>query len=110
MPDLLVLFAWLSQCLERTTIRQLRRVAEARLSMTGRVTRRGISRGADNGGSYRTIPRVFTTSLSWGTRPWGLSRHPCGEHEDVLCMGGEEVVVPTSGQKTYGVERLCSAL
>ena len=29
MPDIMVLFACLSQCLDRTTIRQLRRVAEA---------------------------------------------------------------------------------
>ena len=75
MPDIMVLFACCSQCLDRTTIRQLCRVAEAMLSMTGRVTMRGMARWADKGGSYRTMQRFFTTSLSWGTLQWVLIRH-----------------------------------
>ena len=47
MPAIMVLFACLSQCLDRTTIRQLHRVAEAMLAMTGRVTMRGMARWAD---------------------------------------------------------------
>jgi putative transposase len=93
MPDIMVLFACLSQCLDRTTIRQLRRVAEAMLSMTGRVTMRGMARWADTGGSYRTIQRFFTPSLSWGTLPWVLIRHHLCDHDDVFVMGGDEVVV-----------------
>ena len=110
MPDMMVLVACLSQCLDRTTIRQRRRVAEAMLSMTGRVTMRGMSRWADNGGSDRTIQRFFTTSLSWGTRPWVLSRPHLGEQDDVLWRGGDEVVVTKSGKKTEGLERLFASL
>lgn len=110
MPDIMVLFACLSQCLDRATIRQLRRIAEAMLSMTGRVTMRGISRWADNGGSYRTIQRLFTTSLSWGTRQWVLIRPHLVEQDDVLLMGGDEVVVTTAGKKTYGWDRFVSSL
>ena len=51
MSDLMVLFTWLSQCLDRTTRRQLVRGSEAMLAMSGRVTRRGIARWAGPGGS-----------------------------------------------------------
>jgi putative transposase len=34
-------------------------VIEAMLSMSGRVTMRGLSRWSDKGGSYRTIQRFF---------------------------------------------------
>jgi putative transposase len=110
MPDIMVLFACFSQCLDRTTIRQLRRVAEAMLAMTGRVTMRGIARWADNGGSYRTIQRFFTTSLNWGTLQWVLIRHHLFEHDDVLVMGGDEVVVTKAGKQTYGLDRFFSSL
>jgi putative transposase len=110
MPDIMVLFACFSQCLDRTTIRQLCRVAEAMLSMTGRVTMRGMARWADTGGSYRTIQRFFTTSLSWGTLQWVLIRHHLFEHDDVFVMGGDEVVVTKSGKQTYGLDRFFSSL
>jgi hypothetical protein len=106
----MVLFACFSQCLDRTTIRQLRRVAEAMLSMTGRVTMRGMARWADKGGSYRTIQRFFTTSLNWATLQWVLIRHHLFEHDDVFVMGGDEVVVTKSGKQTYGLDRFFSSL
>jgi putative transposase len=109
MPAIMVLLACLSQRLDRSTIRQLRRVAEAMRSRTGRVTMRGMSRWADKGGSYRTIQRFFTTSLSWGTRPWVLIRHHLFEQEAVFLMGGDEVVVTKSGKQTYGLDRCVSA-
>jgi putative transposase len=110
MPDIMVLFACFSQCLDRTTIHQLYRVAEAMLAMTGRVTMRGMARWTDKGGSYRTIQRFFTTSLSWGTLHWVLMRHHLFEHDDVLVMGGDEVVVTKSGKQTYGLDRFFSSL
>ena len=44
MLEIMSLLACLSQCLDATTLRQLCQVSEAMLSMTGRVTMRGISR------------------------------------------------------------------
>jgi hypothetical protein len=58
MPDIMVLFACLSQCVEPTPWRQPGRVIEAMLSMSGRVTMRGLSRWSGKGGSYRTIQRL----------------------------------------------------
>jgi len=80
------------------------------LSMTGRVTMRGMARWADKGGSYRTIQRFCTTSLSWGTLQWVLIRHHLSEQDDVLLMGGDEVVVTKSGKQTYGLDRFFSSL
>ena len=77
--------------------------------MTGRVTMRGIARWADKGGSYRTSQRLFTTSLSWGTRQWVLIRHHLCEQDDVLLMGGDEGGGTTAGQQTYGLDRFFSS-
>ena len=63
MPDIMVLLACLSQCVEPTPLRQLGRVIEAMLSMSGRVTMRGLSRWAGKGGSYRTIQRFLPGGL-----------------------------------------------
>jgi hypothetical protein len=76
MPDMMVLFACLSQCLDRTTLRQLVRVSDALWSITGCVTRRGLARWAGQGGRSRTIPRFFPTRLRWSKVPWALMRHP----------------------------------
>jgi len=110
MPDIMVLFACLSQCLDCTTIRQLRRVTEAMLAMTGRVTMRGMARWAGQGGSYRTIQRFFTTSVNWGKVQWLLIRHHLLDQDDVILMGGDEVVVTKSGKTTHGLDRFFSSL
>ena len=74
MPDIMVLVACLHHCLEPTPLRHLGRVIEAMLSMSGRVTMRGLSRWSGKGGSYRTIQRFFTTSLHWCHLQWLLIR------------------------------------
>ena len=63
MPDIMVVLGCLSQCLDHTAVRQLSRVIEAMLSMSGRVTMRGLSRWAGQGGSYRTIQRFFPSAF-----------------------------------------------
>jgi putative transposase len=110
MPDIMVLFACFSQCLDRTTLRQLVRVSDAMLSMTGRVTMRGLSRWAGKGGRYRTIQRFFTTSLSWGKVQWALIRHHLLDQDDVVLVAGDDVVVTKAGKTTYGLDRFFSSL
>ncbi|PON17869.1 hypothetical protein C2W62_10945 [Candidatus Entotheonella serta] len=44
--------------------RQLLVVAQAMLTMTGRVTMLGLSRWAGKGRSYRTIQRFFNTTVN----------------------------------------------
>jgi putative transposase len=110
MPDIMVLLACLSQCIEPTPLRQLGRVIEAMLSMSGRVTMRGLSRWSGKGGSYRTIQRFFNTSLNWCHLNWLLIRHHVLDADDVVLMSGDHVVVTKSGKTTYGLDRFFSSL
>jgi len=110
MPDIMVLLACLSQCIEPTPLRQLGRVTEAMLSMSGRVTMRGLSRWSDKGGSYRTLQRFFNTSLSWCHLQWLLIRQHLLDADDVVVMSGDHVVVTKAGKMTYGLDRFFSSL
>jgi putative transposase len=110
MPDIMVLFACLSQYIEPTPLRQLGRVIEAMLSMSGRVTMRGLSRWSGKGGSYRTIQRFFTTSVHWCQLHFILIRQQLLDADDVLLMSGDHVVVTKAGKATYGLERFFSSL
>ncbi len=64
MPDIMVVLACLSQCAQPTTLRHLERVIDAMLSISGRVTMKGLSRWSSKGGSYRTLQRLFNL---WGS-------------------------------------------
>jgi putative transposase len=110
MPDIMVLFACLSQYIEPTPLRQLGRVIEAMLSMSGRVTMRGLSRWSGKGGSYRTIQRFFTTSVHWCQLNFILIRQQLLDAADVLLMSGDHVVVTKAGKATYGLDRFFSSL
>jgi len=110
MPDIVVLLACLSQCVEPTSLRQLGRVIEAMLSISGRVTMRGLARWSGKGGSYRTIQRFFNTSLNWCHLNWLLIRHHVLDADDVVLMSGDHVVVTKAGKMTYGLERFFSSL
>src|SRR6266478_9776615 len=80
------------------------------LAMTGRVTMRGLSRWSGQGGSYRTIQRFFHTHMSWDRLQWVLIRHHLLDHDDVILMGGDDVVVTKSGKTTSGLDRFFSSL
>jgi putative transposase len=110
MPDIMVLFACLSQCIEPTPLRQLELVIEAMLAISGRVTMRGLSRWSGKGGSYRTIQRFFTTSLNWCHLQWLLIRQHLLDADEVVVMSGDYVVVTKSGKTTYGLDRFFSSL
>ena len=110
MPDIMVVLACLSQCIEPTTLRQLGRVIEAILSISGRVTMKGLSRWSSQGGSYRTIQRVFNTSVNWLQLNWLLIRHALLDSDDIVLMSGDHVVVTKAGKTTYGLDRFFSSL
>lgn len=110
MPDIMVVLACLSQCIEPTTLRQLSRVIEALLSLSGRVTMKGLSRWSSKGGSYRTIQRLFNTPLNWLQLNWLLIHHYLWDADDVALMSGDHVVVTKSGKTTHGLDRFFSSL
>jgi putative transposase len=110
MPDIMVVLACLSQCVSPTPLRQLGRVIEALLSISGRVTMKGLSRWSSKGGSYRTLQRLFTTPLDWLQLNWFLIRHHLWDGDEVALMSGDHVVVTKSGKTTYGLDRFFSSL
>src|SRR5216117_2295233 len=108
MPDIMLVVACLSQCLNPTTLRQLSRVTEAMLAMTGRVTMRGMARWAGPGGRDRTVQRFCKTRLSGGMRQWMVIRHHLLDQDDVIVMAGDDVVVTQAGTQTHGFGRFFS--
>jgi len=110
MPEIMSLLGCVSQCVGSATLRQLGRVIDALLSMSGRVTMRGLSRWAGKGGSYRTVQRLFTTSVNWCQLNWLLIRHHLLDADEVVLMSGDHVVVTKAGKQTYGLDRFFSSL
>jgi hypothetical protein len=110
MPDIMLLLACLSHCVDGTNRRRLSRIVEALLSMTGRVTMLGLSRWTERGGSYRTVQRFFNTTLAWGQIHWLIIRHHLLAAEGVVLLAGDEVVVTKSGKRTHRLDRFFSSL
>lgn len=110
MPDIIIILQCLSQCLDKTTLRQLNYIVPAMMAMTGRVTMLGISRWTEKGGSYRTIQRFFNSPIAWAKVNWVLIQHHLLEREDVILIGGDESVATKAGKKTYGLDRFFSSL
>jgi putative transposase len=110
MPDIVIILGCLSQCLDKTSLRQLNSIVPAMLAMTGRVTMLGISRWTEKGGSYRTIQRFYNTSIVWLKVNWFFMRHHLLTTADTILIGGDETVATKSGQKSYGLDRFFSSL
>jgi putative transposase len=110
MADIIIILQCLSQCLDKTTLRQLSYIVPAMLAMTGRVTMLGISRWTEKGGSYRTIQRFFNSPIVWAKANWFFIRHHLLDRQDTVLIGGDESVVTKSGKKTYGLDRFFSSL
>jgi putative transposase len=110
MPDIVIILGCLSQCVDKTALRQLNCIVPALLAMTGRVTMLGLSRWTEKGGSYRTIQRFFNTTIRWASVNWFFIRHHLLDPNDTILIAGDESVVTKSGKKTYGLDRFFSSL
>lgn len=108
--NILALLQILSPILTKTDIRRMRWIAQAMLSMTGRVTMLGISRWAGKGGSYRTIQRFFKTSIPW-LEVFFLffKKHLFNIKLEYLLLGDESVITK-SGKLTFGLDRFYAGL
>jgi len=108
--NILALLQCLQPELSRTDLRRLSRIAQAMLSMSGRVTMLGLSRWAGKGGSYRTVQRFFNTVICWSKVFCKFfMRHlyrPGGEY----FLVGDESVASKSGKATYGLDYFFSGL
>ncbi len=110
MVAIVPLLVCLDPVLNSTLSRQFSQIAVSLLTMTGRVTMRGMARWAGPGGSYRTIQRFFATTLPWASMFWLFFRTHCFRPDDVYLLGGDEVVVTKAGKHTHGLDRFFSSL
>ena len=110
MTDIMMVFVCLNQSLHPTALRQLMVIAQAMLTMTGRVTMLGLSRWAGKGGSYRTIQRFFNTTVNWSLLQWVLIRTHLWKPGEVMVAAGDDVIVSKSGQCTHGLDRFFSSI
>jgi len=110
MEEILALLQSIAPLITKTTLRQLSHVIFGMLAMSGRVTMLGISRWTDEGGSYRTIQRLYNTTLSWSEILCSLFRTLLFQPGDEYILAGDEVVVSKAGDKTYGKDCIFSSL
>ena len=108
--DILAPLQSIEDSIPRATLRQMSRVINAMLAMTGRVTMLGLSRWAEKGGSYRTIQRFYTTAIPWAPIFWQFFSQHLLRKEEVYILAGDESVVGKAGKKTYGLDRFFSGL
>jgi putative transposase len=95
--NILALLQCLEPSLTATTTKQLSRIIQAMLVMSGRVTMLGIARWATTGGSYRTVQRFYATAIPWATLFWVFFREQLWRRGDTYVLAGDEVVVTKAG-------------
>jgi len=108
--DILSLFACCSPLLPTMAVRRLAIIAQAVLTMTGRMTMLSISRWTEKGGSYRTIQRFFATALPWTELLVKFFETHLFDSEREYILAGDETVIGKSGAETFGIDRLFSGL
>ncbi len=108
--EILTLFACCAPFTSSVSLRQLSIIAQAILTMSGRVTMLGISRWTEKGGSYRTIQRFFASTVPWETIKIKFFETHLFNPEDEYILAGDETVIGKSGSETFGVNRFFSGL
>ncbi|MCZ7673877.1 MAG: transposase [Chloroflexi bacterium] len=111
MNEILALLQVINQTvLDPTTRRRLVIVVLAMLAMTGRITMRGLSRWTEEGGSYRTIQRLFNTEIDWSQLLVTFVAIWFADIEDIFLLAGDETVVTKAGKYTHGLDRFFSSI
>lgn len=108
--DILTLFGCCSTLTTATTVRQLAIIAQAMLSMTGRVTMLNLSRWTGKGGGFRTIQRFYATKLPWVELLVEFFRSHLFNPRHEYILGGDGTTISKSGQQTHGIGRFFSGL
>lgn len=108
--DILSLFACFGTLVSATSVRQLNIIAQAMLTMTGRMTMLSLSRWTEKGGSYRTIQRFFATKFVWSELLVRFFQAHLFNDEHEYILAGDETVVSKSGKQTFGIDRYFSGL
>ena len=110
MPNIVTFLECFAPYLSAATIRQMSQIMAAIITMSGRVTMRGLSRWTDKGGSYRSIQRFFARVIPWAQLFWAFFRVYLFNPDHDYLLAGDESVVTKAGQKTHGLDRFFSSL
>jgi len=108
--DILTLFACFGTLATATSIGQVAVIAQAMLSMIGRITMLSLWRWTAEGGSYRTILRFFATKLAWQELQVKFFHSQIFNPKDEYIVVGDETIVSKSGTETFGLGRFYSGL
>ena len=110
MNEITTLLSCLHSLLDRSTYRQLLVVSQSLLAMTGRVTMLGISRWAEQGGSYRTVQRFFAKEICWPLLNLAIIKACFENSSSVVLVAGDATTVTKSGKKTFGLGKFFSSI
>ncbi len=106
--NILTLFACCSPLISTASVSRLAAIAQAVLTMTGRMTMLGISRWSEKGGSYRTIQRFYGEKLPWSEMLAEFVRHHLFDPQHEYILAGDATTVTKSGSETHGINRFFS--
>jgi hypothetical protein len=108
--DILTVFACFETMVSAVSARRLAVIAQAMLTIPGRITMLSLSRWTERGGSYRTIQRFFATSVPWLQLLVKFFETHLFVRDREYILAGDETVVTKSGSQTFGLDRLFSGL
>jgi putative transposase len=110
MTEIVALLQNIAPVISVTALRQLSQVVYGMLISNGRITMLELSRWTEKGGSYRTIQRLYHTSILWLQIQWGLFTSQFHRTDREYIAAGDEVVFGKAGRETYGLGRFFSSL
>ena len=110
MTEILALLQNIAPLFETRTLRQLSQVIFGMLVASGRITMLGLSRWTEKGGSYRTIQRLYHSSLPWLAIQWLFFRKRFIRSGAEYIVAGDEVVIGKAGKETHGLDRFFSGI
>lgn len=111
MEEIVALLHGIDQSLlNKTTKRRLVVVVLAMLAMVGRVTMLGIARWTEEGGSYRSVQRLFNTPIDWSRLMVTCVALWFADQETVFLLAGDETVVTKAGKQTHGLDRYYASI
>jgi putative transposase len=108
--DILTLLQCIHPIISKTDLHRMGRVMAAMLAMTGRISMLGISRWTGQGGSYRTVQRLFSTAMPWPQLFWQFFKIHLFDEKHTYILAGDECVVSKSGKHTHGLNYFFSGL
>lgn len=70
----------------------------------------GIARWTEEGGSYRTVQRLFDTPIDWSRLMVACVALWFADEESIFLLAGDETVVTKAGKQTHGLDRYYASI